>query len=776
MSDASVPDLQEKEWPVEILVRCYRMYQKMMRYPHLIEEIRSQLASALGERGLITADGIRPLEREGFEQEGREAAESDLRDHANALLDLTVVRHLSDADVDNYINLARKRDAFQKLYQVVNTLGVTNHKIRKALRELCAIPQGQLHIPPSEAEGVRVALISHFISSQLDYVGIAKNHITLRDIDELMDSSHWNRRQPGKIGGKAAGMFLASRILLPRLEPPDADLEKYVAIPESHYFDSGTLSDFIDYNRLYSFHSQKYKSTEAIEEEYGRLAQLFENATFPPDVIQEFRRFVEEIGEHPLIMRSSSLLEDSVGFSFSGKYDSIFLANQGNPDQRLVDFMNAMKRVFMSTFSPAAILYRRDHNLLDYDERMSVLVQKVVGRRFGDIFLPFAAGVAFSSNPYIWTRRIVREEGVARLVLGLGTRAVDRVAPDYPRLVALSHPLLRPEVTTERICKYSQRMVDYLNLRTGALETAPFMDLFRTINHPDLFYALSVEDNGHLSAPLFKHQELDLSRTCVTFDNLLTRTPFIALMRKILNKLAAAYSRPVDIEFAWDGNHLFLLQCRSLALLRSPGRVTLPEAVPPERMFFTNQGDISHGIATNIEYIVYVDPRAYARLESHEQRLGVARVVSRINRALRGKRYALLGPARWGSSDLRLGVKVGYADFNHTLVLGEVAFETEGSTPEASYGTHFFNDLVEARILPVAIFPESPGTIFQETFLLDSPNLLATYVTDLSAHTSIVHLIHVPSATGNQLLHIYQDSEEQRGIGYFGPPEEPSPP
>src|SRR5208283_810432 len=179
-------------------------------------------------------------------------------------------------------------------------------------------------------------------------------------------------------------------------------------------FNSGFLTDFLDSNNLFSLHSQKYKNRETIEEEYGQISETIQKATFPPDVTEQFRAFLEKIGEHPLIIRSSSLLEDNVGFTFSGKYDSVFIANQGKIEIRLNEFTHALKQVLTSVFSPQAILYRLDHNLLDFDERMSVLVQKVVGRQFNDFFFPTAAGVAFSQNVYAWTPRIVRADGLVR--------------------------------------------------------------------------------------------------------------------------------------------------------------------------------------------------------------------------------------------------------------------------------------------------------------------------------------------------------------------------
>jgi hypothetical protein len=673
------------------------------------------------------------------------------------------------------IDQAMKNEPLQRLTEVLNREGASFFEVKEAVKEFCRIPQSILHISPNEAEGVRVALINHLISNQLPFIGIAKQHITIRDIDEMVDHFFFNPRRTGKIGGKAAGMLLAHRIVMPRLGERDPELEKYVAYPESYFFSSGMLQDFIDFNQFYFFHSQKYKSSETIEKDYENMAELFENASFPPDVVEELRDFLGRIGEYPLILRSSSLLEDNFGFAFSGKYDSVFIANQGDLQTRLNEFMGGLKRVFKSTFSPAAILYRRDHNLLDFDERMSVLVQKVVGRRFGGYFYPFAAGVAFSRNIYPWSERIVREDGLVRLAVGLGTRAVDRVAPDYPRMVALSHPLLRPEVDSKQICKYSQKQVDVVNLETRRLESVSFLDLFRETEHPDLFHAVSVLEGGHLSPPMFTGQEIDLNRSCITLDNFLTKTPFVPLMRKILKKLEQAYGGPVDVEFAWDDEKLYILQCRSLAVRERVGKVELPRDLPPDRILFTNSQRVSNSMVENVEYVVYVDPKAYAGISDYEEKLKVGRAVSKLNRILEGKRYALLGPTRWGSNDIQYGVKVGYQDINHTLILGEIAFEEKGSTPEVSYGTHFFNDLVEAAIVPVAIYPDQPGVVFHEDFLLRATNLLPALAPEFSSYSTVVHLIHVPSNTGGDLLHIFQNAQDQQGMGFFAPPKEPVP-
>jgi hypothetical protein len=744
------------------------MFSKLMLYPHLLDSTRELFLSALTKRGIVTEKKIELEAIENIRAEGQEPNEENIREYIGVLIDLYFANFFSDAEIENHINLARKQDRFKHLNRVINKEGATSKNIKKALKEFCDIPMGDLYISPNEAEGVRVALINHFISNQLPFIGIGKRYITIRDIEEMVDNIYWSHRRPGKIGGKAAGMFLAYKILVPKLTSGDPEIDQYVRIPESYYFSSGIFSDFLDYNNLEQFHSQKYKSREEIEEEYKNISELFERSSFPPDTVEDFRNFLEKIGEHPLILRSSSFLEDNFGYAFSGKYDSFFVANQGDIQTRLDEFIWGLKQVHMSTFGPGPILYRRNHNLLDFDEKMSVLVQKVVGRRFGNYFFPLAAGVGFSYSSYTWTSRIKKENGLVRMVFGLGTRAVDRTGQDYARMVHLSHPLLRPEVEAQQIMKYSQKIIDVLNLKTGKLESIPYMTLLKEISYPDLYLVVSENQDGHLSAPMFKGQPINPTRTCLTFENLLSKTIFPSLMKKVLQRLQDAYGRPVDIEFVWDDEHLYILQCRSLAVSQDIGEVELPKDLPQEQIIFTNTQVVSNTIVPDIEYIVYVCPRCYGKLSTYDEKLAIGRVISRLNRLLQDKRFALFGPGRWGSNDINLGVRVGYEDINNTLILGEVAFARENYTPEVSFGTHFFNDLVEAQIAPVAIFPDQADTIFNEKFFMGSSNQLSLLAAEFELHQKVVHVVHVPSSAEGRLLQVYQNNEAQKGIGFLG--------
>jgi len=741
----------------------------MYQYPELMGLMRNIFTEVMEQKGITSREELFRQALEEMKADGIPDTESNRQDYMEGLIDFHFASHFSPPEIENYINLARKRDKARTLGTVVNNDQATSMQIYRALREFCDIPKGEVFISREEAEGTRVALINHFISNHLPFISIAKNYVTIRDIDSLLQQNLWSRKRPGKLGGKAAGIILAEKILLPTLEERDPELEEYIRVPDTWYLNSGVFSEFLDRNNLHLLHTFKYKERESIEKESLSVEEKFGFSSFAPEVIEDFKKILEEIGEHPIIVRSSSLLEDSFGLAFSGKYQSVFLTNQGDIETRLSHFIIGLKRVFASTYGPDPILYRRDHGLLDFDERMSMVVQKVVGRHFGDYFFPLASGVMFSRNTYAWNPKIKKEQGLIRLVFGLGTRAVDRVGSDYPRMIPLSHPQLRPEVTADQIKKYSQKQVDLLNMKKGTLDTVDFRTLTDVIEHPELYYAVSLQTDGHLAPPLFRTQPLKGNDLCLTFENLLTKTPFVKIAKRILTKIEAAYGRPVDIEFAWDDNKLYLLQCRSLSTRMEPENVSIPENIPKEEILFITHSGLSNSIVHDLEYIVYVDPRAYDTLQTIAEKTKIAGVVNHLNKLLEDKRYALMGPGRWGSNDINLGVRVTYADINKTKLLVEIAFAKEGYTPEVSYGTHFFQDLVEADIAVVPIFPDDPRAILNEPFLLNSENILNHMAPEFKNCENVVRVIHVPSIYENQFLQVYLDVNRQQGIGFFAP-------
>ena len=197
---------------------------------------------------------------------------------------------------------------------------------------------------------------------------------------------------------------------------------------------------------------------------FGTLESLKEG-TFSEEIKNKFIHVLEYFGQSPIIVRSSSFLEDGFGNAFAGKYESVFCINQGSLEERLEAFEKAVKTVYASTMNISALEYRKINELDDIDEQMGLLVQRVSGSYYGDFFFPTAAGVGFSYSSYCPLPEMDNEAGMLRLVMGLGTKAVDRTKEDYPRVINLDQPnaVIMPNVDDRH--KYSQHYLDVLDFK-----------------------------------------------------------------------------------------------------------------------------------------------------------------------------------------------------------------------------------------------------------------------------------------------------------------------
>jgi len=692
-----------------------------------------------------------------------------------AALIARVFDKLPPETIEEYINLGRKEKIARSIMHFLNNEEYNTNKIQTLLEEFSRIPPGKVFLPTTMTLDIRVNLISHFISNQLPYISIAKNYINMRDIASIITNSVAVPSTTGMVGGKSGGMLLANRILRPTLsfECPK-ELEGRIEEVESWYIRSSIINEFITNNQLEECHSLKYIEGEEFDEQYKALAKRFMKGKFSPRTIKRFRSILNEARGCPLILRSSSFLEDSVGCSFSGKYDSFFISNRGSDEERLHEFTAALKKVYISLYGSSAIQYRKDNELLDYNEKMSVLVQKVVGQEYGKYFFPAMGIVGFSRNPYCWNKRIKPEDGMLRMVMGLGTRAVDRVGDDYPRIVSLSAPNLRPEVTEKEKIRYSQKYVDLLNLETKEIETVHFVDL---VNHllergeklpfSDL---ISVEKDSVLARPMFFPKQLSYDKCAITFDGILSQPDFTKTMEYIFSTVEKAYNMPVDMEFAYDNGKIYVLQCRSLSS-RADGAtevVEIPETDDHTTLFRTT-GCIRSAILENIDYVVYIDADAYEKLPTMADKHEVARLTGIINRALANKRFILLGPGRWGSSNPELGVSIKYGGINHSLMLIEVGFSHDGITPELSYGTHFFQDLVEANIIPLPLFPNQKGSFLNMELLKNAANHLPEELKIPEELAGVIKVINISKQFSGSLLQIRLDAESGSGIAYIAP-------
>jgi hypothetical protein len=614
---------------------------------------------------------------------------------------------------------------------------------------------------------IKVVLIRTMISDQLAYVKIAKDWFTISDLNDIRT----RKIGGGKIGGKSAGMLLAARILR---EVGDEELQARLRIPESYFIGADLTYTFMALNGLMHWADQKYKLEQQIRQDYPHIQREFLAGEFPADILDKLRTLLENVGRKPLIVRSSSLLEDNFGTSFAGKYESHFCPNQGTPEENLHDLTRAIARIYASMLNPDALLYRRARGLQDYDERMAVLIQEVQGETYGQYFLPHAAGVAFSRNLFRWTPKMRREDGFMRLVWGLGTRAVDRVGNDYPRLVGLSHPLLHPEASTKSIRRYSQQYVDLIDLNKNQFATMPVSELLDP-RYPALRYLVQLDQGGYL-VPL-RHMLLEGSREdlVLTFDELFRRTPIAKFFTTLLQTLEKHYHAPVDTEFTVHivnpsspnpDVRISLLQCRPQSQIKE-SEARLPINLRKEDIVFSTQRMAPMGRVSKIRYVVFVPPEEYYALPTSAMRAKVGQAIGRLNSALEGEVFICIGPGRWGTTNPDLGVRIGYGDIYRTRALVELTGRGIGSAPEASFGTHFFQDLVESNIYPLAIYLDDEQVIFHRPFFYDTPNRLSKYMPEDRNAVSALRLIDVSDFRPQAHLELVMDDEVGRSVAYL---------
>jgi hypothetical protein len=764
--------------------KALRIYLSLVQYPILCTQIRARMRRVLFESGAITQKAFEAEVRDqAIRSQKREALHDPYAEELSETWELRLSRvreHLTDF----YFAYNLPYERFEQIVQqVLSERGASAQEMQVSFNPELA-PQFMLFeqasaiekLPPSERQAmeahlreIKVVLIRTLISDQLAYVNIAKDWFTITDLREIRQ----RKIGSGKIGGKSAGMLLAKRILD---EVAGEEINKHVSIPESYFIGADVTYEFIALNELLCWGDQKYKDEAQIRHEFPQLQRDFMAGIFPSGALEELRSLLRDIGNQPLIVRSSSLLEDNFGTSFAGKYESHFCPNQGTLDENLRNLTQAIQRIYASVFNPDALLYRRSKGLQDYDERMAILLQVVQGERFGRYYLPHGAGVAFSHNQYRWTPQIRREDGFVRLVWGLGTRAVDRVGNDYPRLVALSHPLLHPEANPKAVRRYSQHFVDVIDLEENALKTLPVAEVI-SARYPPLRYIAQVDEGGYLVSMHTSILDTDTNDLVVTYDELLRRTSMAAKLRQILQLLEEHYRSPVDTEFTLHIRDPYsiqpevdfcLLQCRPQSHLKET-KARFPASLNPADVIFSTRRIVPEGQIEEIRYVLFVTPEGYFKLSTPSERAELVKAIGLVNTYLEGKCFITVGPGRWGTSNPELGVPIGYGDIYHTRALVEVSGEGIGPAPEPSFGTHFFQDLVEANIYPLAVFLDDDEAEFNRAFFYDTPNQLLYALPEAGGVSDCLRLIEVQTFRAGFHIELVMDDDRGQAVAYLKP-------
>ncbi len=748
--------------------------------PDLLVTIARKMVHHLCEHGIKEADSLWRLFSSAY-QEDRDILESNFpyqfKTNKDAIGSLDTVFnlagiHLDEEDILNSIQQWIREDQSGFL---VNSLVQPNRSITdmfSALDKFKHLSEQGLVLSNARKQSVQMSLIRRILSEREEYINSAKKHIEIEDFYNLSNRMIYQSDSYGKLGGKGAGIFLAMQIMQKALR--NQDIFKKVNTPKTWYIVSDTVFSFIEHNNLEEIIEHKYLNIGEIRQEYPYIVHVFKNTPLPQNIIKGLSVALDDFGDVPLIVRSSSLLEDQVGMSFAGKYKSLFVANQGTKEEKLNSLVDAITEVYASLYGPDPIEYRHEHGLIDQHEEMGILIQEVVGRRVGPYYFPAYAGVAFSQNEFRWSSRIKKEDGLIRIVPGLGTRAVDRLSDDYPILAAPGQPGLRVNTSLEETVRYSPRMIDVINLEKRSFETIEIDKLLKEYGpeYPNIKQLVSIITEDRAIIPTGLGPDFENDKLVFTFDGLFSKSQFLSLLRTVLDELQEQLNHPIDIEFACDGEDFYLLQCRSQSYGSDIIPAEIPSDIPEEKIIFTANRYVTNGTLSNINHIVYVDPDAYSKISSRGEMLDVGRAIGRINNTLTKRKFILMGPGRWGSrGDIKLGVNVTYSDINNTAALIEVAQKQGDCVPDLSFGTHFFQDLVESAIRYLPLYPDDQDIQFNHKFLLESKNIFKDLVPDFSHLERIIHVIDVKSTANGSVLQVLMNADTNMAVGLLAEEE-----
>ncbi len=615
---------------------------------------------------------------------------------------------------------------------------------------------------PEEKRRTIEQLCKIMIGHEKRILSLARENFSLEDLLNIKSRLVGT----GFIGGKAVGMLLANNIIS---KEPSLDWKRYLEPHDSFYVGTDVFYTYIVENGWWNLRME-----QKTEQGYFRVASVLKremlHGKFPDEVRAKFQEMIDYFGQSPIIIRSSSLLEDAFGNAFAGKYESVFCANQGNPEERYAHFEDAVRRVYASTLNENALTYRLQRGLEKQDEQMALLIQRVSGSHHKSYFFPDLAGVGVTHNTFVWNPDLDPKAGMLRLVFGLGTRAVNRVENDYPRIIALDAPLLRPLAGMDDVRKYSQRQVDLLDTKENTFTTLPLQKLLgEKLDLKGL--DLIVESDYQMARRMRELGIREKQFWVLTYEKLLSSTNFTQIMQKILKTLQNSYKYPIDIEFTVnftkDGKPVInLLQCRPLQTKGWQGKVEIPSQIQPEKILFQcEQYFMGGSISQPLKKIVYVEPKAYTQLPQ-SQKYEIARLVGRLNRQITDKENEptiLFGPGRWGTTTPSLGIPVNFYEINNITVLVEMTYEGGDLMPELSFGTHFFQDLIEGDIFYVALFLQKENVILNREWFLQTPNLLTDFLPESGGYADVVKVFK----TEQEQLQILCDVVSQKVVCFF---------
>ena len=561
----------------------------------------------------------------------------------------------------------------------------------------------------------------------------------------------------GMIGGKACGMLLARKII----ENNCPEIYRKLEPHDSFYIGSDVFYTYIVENKFWDL-----RIRQRTEEEYFSVAEEFAErlmtGKFSREMEEQFVKLLEYYGQDPIIVRSSSILEDGFGNAFAGKYESVFCSNSGDMDQRLEELENAVRTVYASTLGKSALDYRSRRGLQNRDEQMALLVQRVSGSYYGEYYMPCVAGVGYSFSPYRFMDELDPSAGMLRLVMGLGTSAVDRTEGSYPRLVSLDKPNATTARNSTEKHQYYQRKLELMNRASRKLEQ---MDPDLVKPYLPTYLKKLLFEHDYDTERIFRERGQSRDIEFVSCQGIVGKEDLMKQMQEILAAISKEYDYPVDTEFTINlsesGDYVInLLQCRPLQVYQDAKETEMPEEVDPETILFECRNS-SMGLSRfeKLDVIVYIDPVLYYNMP-YKDKYRIGQALGAVNWAMRGKnkKMLLLSPGRIGTSSPELGVPALFSDISEFEGICEIADSRAGYNPELSYGSHFFQDLVEAGILYNAIFENEKTLSYKPDLLFGFENRILEFVPNADEIKDIIRVYDVADAN----FGLYNDMKKER--------------
>lgn len=552
------------------------VYMKLAQYPILSDQIRLRMREELFKRGIedqndfemrVRQHALESQKREGLNDPYSQEDENTWQKRMDTIRDLN-----TDAAFANNLGPTRLEKIIE---EVLNNQARPAHSVDLTFNPEIApwavlFDQGHLYeaLPPPEQiavqhhlEELKVVLIKRLISEHLKFIGVAKHIFTIDDLEWIYERLLGS----GKIGGKAAGMMLAWRSLQRANTNMGPDISQMVYVPDTFFIGSEIIYEFFYLNKLERFMNQKYLSAEEQTAQYAEIVAACLEAKLPSHIVSQLEDVLKRLDKRPFVVRSSSLLEDNLSYTFIGEYDSIICFNQGNEAENVQAMLDAIRRVYACSFKPSALQKRKEHQLIDYDERMAIMIQPLVGNSYGRYFWPTIVGYGSSRNPFSNTKHSA-SDGLLRLVLGFDDRVDTPLDAQDTCIISLSYPQYRSIGEGCLPGQSPQKEIKVVNMQASAFEHHP-VDALLQPDYPLLPYIASRIENDQLLT--ISVDDKETGSYALSFEYLTKDPRFVKLMRTALMRLEEVYKKPIQIEFALElipqGNgldyELYLLQC-----------------------------------------------------------------------------------------------------------------------------------------------------------------------------------------------------------------------